>query len=574
MANDRIDAKSLKIKLIFFALFIFGGLVRAVDLWRPVDGRSGELWRECDYAAIARNYYQEGMNLLYPRVDWRGDGPGFAEMEFPIIPWSTAVLYKILGYHEVIGRFISYVFSLMSMIVFFCLARYLLNGGGACVASLFFVLSPLAIHLSNALQPEGMMLFFYLLAAYSFIRWLEREGWGWFAASALATSSAILVKANAAHIGLFMLSLLIVQKGLKSLRQPKIWLFGIVSLLPAFFWYWHAHGLWLRYGNSLGVSNEYHWIGLDLFIHPAWIREFVVNLFMLEVSHVWMFFGGVSLLALFMPPKNDRTAKIILLWLGAISIYYFVTIRTTADSWAYYYHIVTVPPFALLLGRAYETVNQYLKGYGLLIKAVLGTWVLGAAILSRELFLDLSAPRFRSLILPSILISIVPFLGKIIRKRQLPGSSGRVLSGNMAAHYLLFFSVISTLFMQCSKISRAMHPRGNQAIYECSQVFKPYVPRNSLIIASGGASKDITGHRVAGNAPYMFFWLECKGFNITYEEQSLAIIRNLIDRGARYLVLEKNAIKGMPQFLDDLKREYFIMRECSEAFLVKLESSR
>jgi hypothetical protein len=44
------------------------------------------------------------MYILYPRIDWRGDGPRYAEMEFPIIPWTIAALYKIFGYHEVIGR--------------------------------------------------------------------------------------------------------------------------------------------------------------------------------------------------------------------------------------------------------------------------------------------------------------------------------------------------------------------------------------------------------------------------------------------------------------------------------------
>jgi hypothetical protein len=114
-----------KPRIIFFALFFLGAWIRSLDVWRPVDGRVRESWRECDYAAVARNFYREGMNILYPRIDWHGDGPGYAEMEFPVIPWTTAALYKIFGYHEVIGRILVYAFSLLTLLIFFLLARRL-----------------------------------------------------------------------------------------------------------------------------------------------------------------------------------------------------------------------------------------------------------------------------------------------------------------------------------------------------------------------------------------------------------------------------------------------------------------
>ena len=63
-----------KLPLIFLYLFVVGAGVRAINIWRPVDR---PMWRECDEAGIARNYYQEGMNIFYPKVDWRGDTPGW-----------------------------------------------------------------------------------------------------------------------------------------------------------------------------------------------------------------------------------------------------------------------------------------------------------------------------------------------------------------------------------------------------------------------------------------------------------------------------------------------------------------
>jgi len=194
--NENTRGRLKRVNVLFLGLFFVGAWIRSLDVWRPVDGRVRESWRECDYAAVARNFYREGMNFLYPRIDWRGDGPGYAEMEFPVIPWTMAALYKIFGYHEVIGRVLIYAFSLLTLCIFFLLARRLLPPWGAFAASLFFVLSPLAVRVSNSLQPEGPMLFFYVATIYAFIRWLEADRWIRYGAALSATALAILIKAS------------------------------------------------------------------------------------------------------------------------------------------------------------------------------------------------------------------------------------------------------------------------------------------------------------------------------------------------------------------------------------------
>jgi len=72
------------LRIFFLCLFLLGAGIRALDVWRPIDGSINPPWREADIASIARNYYREDMNLFSPRIDWRGDGPGYVEMEFPI----------------------------------------------------------------------------------------------------------------------------------------------------------------------------------------------------------------------------------------------------------------------------------------------------------------------------------------------------------------------------------------------------------------------------------------------------------------------------------------------------------
>src|SRR5437016_13840593 len=88
-------------KIAIIALFAAAALVRFADVFRPINKGS---WRESDEGSISRNFVREGMDPLYPRIDWRGDGPGYAEMELPVYPFLTAATYKIFGEYDQIGR--------------------------------------------------------------------------------------------------------------------------------------------------------------------------------------------------------------------------------------------------------------------------------------------------------------------------------------------------------------------------------------------------------------------------------------------------------------------------------------
>ena len=340
-----------KLNLFLALVFLLGAGIRAIDVDRSVDRPS---WRECDVAGIARSYYREGTNLFYPRVDWRGDGPGYAEMELPVYPWLIAWGYKLFGFHESIGRIINYIFSLLTLVVFFKLAKYLLPPWGTLAAAIFFTFNPLLINISNSLQPEGLMFLGYVLAGYLFIRWLDNESKWYLLGACAATAAAILAKATAAHIGLFFAWLILSKYGLAAIRQGRLWLFALGALLPGALWYWHAHKFWLQYGNSLGVSNEYHWAGWDLFTNPM----FIVGIARSELFYVWML-TGVFLAAIAMVWKwREKPVQYGVGWFVATLAYYLIAARTTGDQWAAYYHVVSVPGAALLIGSGVEALRQ------------------------------------------------------------------------------------------------------------------------------------------------------------------------------------------------------------------------
>ncbi|MBX7171543.1 MAG: glycosyltransferase family 39 protein [Pyrinomonadaceae bacterium] len=339
-------------KRIFLLIFILGAFIRLFDAWRPIDRAS---WRECDLGAISRNYAREGMNPFYPRVDWRGTSPGYAEMEFPVYPYLTAISYKIFGEHDVQARLINFLFSLATLWFFFQLARSFLDEFSSLVAFTFFTFHPMVMEISTSVQPEGLMILCYTASVYFFTRWLKTEENKDFWLATIATMLTILAKATAGHIGLLFGVLLLQKYGFGIFKQVKIWLFGAISLLPALVWYAHAKSLWKNYGNSLGVSNEYHWIGWDFFTNP----RFIVGILQIELTHVFLFFGAVICAFAIWKNWGEKFINFCLIWLGAIFLLYVIASRTTSENWATYYHVFSVLPVALLVGYAFNKFFEF-----------------------------------------------------------------------------------------------------------------------------------------------------------------------------------------------------------------------
>jgi hypothetical protein len=67
----------------------------------------------------------------------------------------------------------------------------------------------------------------------------------------------------------------------------------------------------------------------------------------------------------------------------------------------------------------------------------------------------------------------------------------------------------------------------------------------------------------------MFFWLDRKGFSIPSDGYSLEAVEALVRRGARYFVLEKETLKDVPGFLEEMKSKAVLLSECPEAFLFR-----
>ena len=101
-------------------------------------------WRQADMLSVTRNFGRNGFRLLWPQIDWGGAGPGFVEMEFPILPWIGAVLQKLFGPHELLSALVPLAASLGLVFAIAALTRRVLGPDVAFWAGAFAALSPQA----------------------------------------------------------------------------------------------------------------------------------------------------------------------------------------------------------------------------------------------------------------------------------------------------------------------------------------------------------------------------------------------------------------------------------------------
>jgi hypothetical protein len=295
-------------------------------------------------------------------------------------------------------------------------------------------------------------------------------------------------------------------------------LFGAISVVPAALWYLHAKSLWLTYGNSLGVSNEYHWIGRDFFANGYFIKGILQN----ELLHVWVIFGALVGLFALWRGFREEAAKHALVWLASAFAFYIVACRTTADDWAFYYHIFSVPAAGLLIG-------------------------LGAKLLIA--------------------------LAEKLRNAYKNETTAAHLA-SLATVGVITLVLASIFLLEAKELrSNVLDRRVEVADHKFARELRPKLTADGPIVASGGHCTDSDGYPVAYNASYMFYWLDRKGWNVCVEDQSAAKLRELAAKGAVYFVAEKKYLAAKPSAESETRAAFPAIAETTDFIVFDLSKA-
>ncbi len=254
---------------ILLAVVVLGAIARLYNIDVPLfDFHS---YRQHDTAALARNFYEGQMNILYPQVDWRGESPGYVEVPLQLYTYPVALLYHVFGPHEWVGRAFNILVYVFSALLLFRLTARVFDRRAGILATGIYTAVPLAFYQTRAFQPDALLALGSLAGVYYFWVWTEQPRWRFLALSALGTAVAVLIKPPSLYLAVPLAFLAYRRFGLGALRRPALWGYAAFVIVPAFLWFRHAYGLWVDYGNTFGLLGrqtvagiwplgDYHWV--------------------------------------------------------------------------------------------------------------------------------------------------------------------------------------------------------------------------------------------------------------------------------------------------------------------------
>jgi 4-amino-4-deoxy-L-arabinose transferase-like glycosyltransferase len=335
-----------KVKNFFLPLILilaFGLRLYKIDI--PLADHHS--WRQADTAAVSRNFIKEGWDFLQPRIDnltplrpGKLNNERLFLVEPPIYNSLVAGVYRIFGVQEKYARLTSVIFSLGSIVFLYLITAYFWGKTTALLAAFFFAVLPYNVFYSRVVLPEPMIIFLTLGMFYFAIKWLEKESIINFL---LFTFFSLLSFSQKTFPLFFLLPLFILIFGkfrFAFLKQPKLYLWLIISFLPLFLWrFWISRfpggipsNLWLfNQGNIRFSGAFFHWI------------------FVKRLGELILGFWGLPLLVLGLVQRPKKETWFFYGWLLSILIY--ITVFAAGNVTHDYYQIPLIPIVCIFLAR-------------------------------------------------------------------------------------------------------------------------------------------------------------------------------------------------------------------------------
>lgn len=313
-------------------------------------------WRQGDTAAIARNFAQLRFNPLFPQTTYNGPPPNYVELELQIVPLLAAVVYKVAGVHVVIGRLLTILFSVATVVTLGFFARRLFDSATAGLAAAFcYAVFPGSVYYGRTFMPDCAMTFFLTAALYAALTLFTdnaRINAKSVALTTLLFALAFLAK-PVAVLAIVPLAVLVAQRARHD--RAALGTGAIVALIPLLV-------LWL-YDRQVAAHAEWHWASgiTRLHVLPALTAAFSSgHAFLAKCTQfrivLGMFretmAGGVAfwctVLAFFvMAAMRWRNAGILWGWLAGGLLYVFVVVTVERVD---YYMLALLPLCALVIG--------------------------------------------------------------------------------------------------------------------------------------------------------------------------------------------------------------------------------
>lgn len=348
--------------LALLLILLFGALLRSQYLDLPM--AEAHRWREVTNADIARNFAERSMNIFYPQVNWGGASDPYVGMEFPLMHWVAALLYKVFGEHAIIGRLVSMAFSLGTIWAVFALGRRLFGAATGRAAAFLIAISPSAVFFGRFFISDTPMVFFSAMAVLGWVAYLDTGETRWAVVGAVAAALAFLVKIPAVMILAPIAWAAWEAKRWSALRDRRLVAGLIAAVGAAALWYWHADAIFHRTGLSQAIWHPsgsypepiasaagpfvgiYHWSTLTQLRDPDFYDTMLTRLWALHLTPGGFILTLFALLAMWRQPRRH----LLDVWLATMVL--FILVTAEGNRHHEFHQLPMLPPAALLFGLA------------------------------------------------------------------------------------------------------------------------------------------------------------------------------------------------------------------------------
>lgn len=323
--------------------------------------RSVHLWRQSHTLAVARNFWQEGMNPMVTRVDNRFDGPGITGSHFPGFEFGLALLYHLAGESYPVQRGYCLILHLLAVAGIFFLARSLRPGTVfAGLAAWSFTWSPLIFYYAITALPDDLALPASVWGFWAALRWLRiragEEKGNEVAAGLMAfllLGLAGLCKIQFLAAGFPLLTLFLLKRKLLSIRSMVLLsAFGVVVSTIAISWYLRAANLietsglkdfGITFHTETRLSEAAEILLSNVFSAlPEAILNFAGTCFFLfAIGRAWK-----------NPAPQSLLRPALLAWAGALVIYHLIELAQMKHH--DYYMMPYLPLLSLVMAYGAE----------------------------------------------------------------------------------------------------------------------------------------------------------------------------------------------------------------------------
>ncbi len=433
-------------------------------------------WKEIDYLMISGNYWKNGFNFLQPEVSWPAEPPRVTEMELPLVPYSTALLYQLFGYSPFTARAVTLLASLLMVVYVYKLARREFNPFIGLLSALAAGVLPLYHPFSRLLFTEPTMIAMSVVSIYYMAEWADNPGRRNWILAILSLSLTFSLKLETLYL-LLPLTWIVFRKHQFKLGQYRGYILLILtSMILPVVWYAYAYYLETIGAHLFGIfkghdKSQFTTLLLDL----RWYRTMAGRI----INGITGGFYGFGLFGLgFLFLLLNRKGSLVFAYFLAVAIYFGLIAEGNID--APYRQMPIIPSMSIFIAFGAQ-----------------------ASITALLVLYD----RFRSLT-----------------------STGKTFSLlTLTASFLL---VTLIPFQRLDEALTADFPAHSDR-WDLAQQIKKTADADSKLVVIGEYSKHVGGYDLS---PVLFYYSDLQGWSLTPERWNAATIDELRGKGATHLV--------------------------------------